>query len=223
MAGSHMVRRITVGFLGVTTLMSSCTSSKPANSTFSVRPVLCYAAPFTPPSAAQGASGLPACGNPYKLIAANLNISASTQQPTASISPDPTFAHIPSTPTSQDKPTNSVVLPGTAGSEIVPGTRFVLGPAGLSKADVQGARADYVNGVGWLVDVTLTSAGSRAWDQLARMQFHAYTAIVVNGVVITAPLMQPSQSTFTSFSGRMQIVANFTQQSAQALVAELQS
>jgi preprotein translocase subunit SecD len=225
------VRRITVGLLGVTALMSGCTSSTPASTTFSVRPVLCYAAPFSPPAAALSVSGLPACGSAYQLTAANLNISTTTEGPTAAVGPDPAFAHIPSTPTSQEKQNSTVILPGTVavflphvnGTAETRGTRLILGPAAITKLDLQRASAiSYGPGAGWLVNVTFTSAGSRAWDQLVQMQFHAYIAVVVNGVVISAPLNEPSEPTFRSLSGRMQITGNFTQQSAQALAAELQ-
>lgn len=222
MPGPHMVRRIAVGLLGMTALMSGCTSSTPASNTFSVRPVLCYAAPFSSPSAASSPSGLPVCGSAYQLTAANLNVNSSTQMPTAAIGPDPAFAHVPSTPTSQERLSSTVLLPGVIGITVTRGTRLILGPAAITKVDVQQASANYENGAGWWVNVTGTSAGSRAWDQLAQRQFHAYTAIVVNGVVITAPLMQPAQPTFSSFAGRMQIADNFTEQSAQALAAELQ-
>lgn len=222
MAGPHIMRRIMVGLLSVTALVSGCTSSMSASNTFSVRPVLCYAVPFSPPASAFGASGLPACGSTYQLTAPNLNVSTSTQQPAASMSPDPAFAHTPSTPTSQERLHNTVLLPGAIGVTVTRGTRLILGPAGVTEIDVQQASANYENGAGWWVNVTLTSAGSRAWNQLAQMQFHAYIAIVVNGVVISAPLMQPSQPRFSSFAGRMQIADNFTEQSAQTLVAELQ-
>ncbi|MHB8330383.1 MAG: SecDF P1 head subdomain-containing protein [Acidimicrobiales bacterium] len=157
----------------------------------------------------------------YQLTEVNLNVSTSTFQPAAAIGPDPAFAHVPSTPASLDKPKNALLFPGTAAAVPMPGARFVLGPAGLTNGDVQQASADYMAGE-WLVNVTLTSAGSRAWDRLNQTQFHAYIAFVVNGVVISAPLVEPSQSTFASLSGPMQIAANFTQRSAQTLAAELQ-
>jgi preprotein translocase subunit SecD len=45
----------------------------------------------------------------------------------------------------------------------------------------------------------------------------------VDGVTVSAPLMQPSQSTFASFGGRFQVSGNFTRNSARQLAAVLAS
>ena len=75
----------------------------------------------------------------------------------------------------------------------------------------------------WVVNLTFTDPGSRQWDSLAQAQFHALVATVVNGQVITAPIVQPMQVTFTSFGGQAQISADFTAQQAQALASRLQA
>jgi preprotein translocase subunit SecD len=45
--------------------------------------------------------------------------------------------------------------------------------------------------------------------------------IVDHGMVISAPITQPTQSSFTSFNGRVQISGDFTKQEARALADQL--
>ena len=70
---------------------------------------------------------------------------------------------------------------------------------------------------GWEVDIRFTSAGAAKWDAVARMSFHELLAIEQGGRVISVPLMQPAQSTFSSFDGAMQISGALTKQEATSL------
>ena len=58
--------------------------------------------------------------------------------------------------------------------------------------------------------VDLTDKGSAQWDTLAQQQFHQQVAIVLDGIVQSAPTIQPDDSAFTSFGGTAEISGSFT-------------
>jgi hypothetical protein len=189
-------------------------------SAFSIRPVLCYA----PAYAGSGATGtgtssgsLPNCGPSYALTASNLRVHPGPGpfSNNAVIGPDPQFARIPSTSTAGDASASTVLLPG-AGS--TGPTRYVLGPAALTAADVRSAGAKLSNGL-WIVNIRFTAGGSVSWDRLNYAQFHALIGVVWNGHVVSAPLVQPTQTSYTSFNGRGQISGGFTEHEAKAIAA----
>jgi preprotein translocase subunit SecD len=63
----------------------------------------------------------------------------------------------------------------------------------------------------------LTDSGSSKWDQLAEQQFHKQVAIVLDGLVQSAPTIQPQDASFTSFGGTAVISGSFTQDEADNL------
>jgi preprotein translocase subunit SecD len=73
----------------------------------------------------------------------------------------------------------------------------------------------------WAIDLTLTPNGAAQWDRLAEQQFHAIVGVVINGRVVSAPITQPTQSSFTSFDGRLQISGGFTEHQAEVIASEL--
>jgi preprotein translocase subunit SecD len=73
----------------------------------------------------------------------------------------------------------------------------------------------------WTVAIQLTGAGSTAWDNLAKAQFHAIIAIDLDGQVLSAPVTQPTAQAFSSFAGQVQISGNFTETQAKNLATEL--
>ena len=190
---------------------------------FSVRPLLCSAAPYEVSATPPEGQGLPACSEASALTAEAIGI-----EPTPSgmdgyssnlgdIPPDSAFAPFPSTPASQVTPAATVLLPGAPGA----GTgRYVLGPAGLTGVDVASASVTHTNGQ-WSVLLDLTPTGATAWDALARQQFHALVGIVLHGRVLSAPVNQPTQSTFTSFDGRLQVSGSFTHAQASAAASAI--
>ncbi len=93
-------------------------------------------------------------------------------------------------------------------------------PAQLTGTAVKSASAQLNNGQ-WTVNLVLTGPGSTAWDTLAKQQFHAIIGIDLDGQVISAPITQPTQSTFTSFNGQVQISGSFTEDQAKTLATEL--
>ena len=188
------------------------------------RPVLCFAPPYSAPAkGAKAPTTVPSgCSAPqYELTASNLGVNPSTSQPANNIGSDPALAVYPSSsPNYNDTHAGSNVLVPAAASSGQSGLRYLLGPSGVPGTAVHSAQAQFQT-PNWTVLVNLTSAGSALWDKLAQQQFHAYIAIDLDGEVQSAPLTQPSQATFSSFQGKVQISGNFTQSSAQNLALVL--
>jgi preprotein translocase subunit SecD len=172
------------------------------------RPVLCEAS--TDKTLKSGTLG--PCGASYQMTAANLNVNTSTGL-TNQIPPDPAFAGLKSTPPAQDNPTSEVLLPALGQS----GVRYVLGPSELNGTAVHSAVAQQNQAGQWVVNYSLTKTGSPAWDRVAQQNFHALVAIELDGVVQSAPIIQPNQASFTSFAGQGEISGSFTQNSAKNL------
>jgi preprotein translocase subunit SecD len=185
------------------------------------RPALCYAPPF---AVAKGKAAspppLPACAAATQLSAANLQVTPNSNTTagytSATVQPDDQFATYKSTSSTSDAKTATVLLPGTGSAS---GGRYVLGPAQLTGTAVKSASAQLNNGV-WDVNLVLTGAGSTAWDNLAKTQFHAIVAIDLDGQVISAPITSPTASAPSSFNGQVQISGNFTEDQAKTLATE---
>lgn len=190
----------------------------------SFRPVLCYAPPLTL-SAGQPAStgALPPCSASTQLNASNLKTAPDSNNVNGYISntniqADPQFATYPSTATSSvTENGGTVLLPGVPAEGV---GRYVLGPAALTQKGVKTASATLENGQ-WDVNVVLTPEGSTEWDVLTKEQFHELIGVVLNGKVISAPITQPTQNSWTSFNGQVQISGPFTQQQARDLAIGL--
>lgn len=180
------------------------------------RPVLCETGPAT--KKATAVATVPTCGAQYAMTAANLAVDTNTGQPTNNIGLDPQYAAIKSTPSDKDNPRQTVILPGLGSSAV----RYVLGPSQLTGQAVGKALAQQDQVGAWVVNYTLTSAGSPKWDQVASANFHAQLAIELDGVVQSAPLIQPTQTSFSSFGGQGQISGSFTEASAKNLALAMQ-
>ena len=106
----------------------------------------------------------------------------------------------------------------TSGAQQYP--RFVLATASLKGNAIASASAVFDTTISqWAVSYNLRAV--TPWDQVAQANFHQYVAIDLDGVVESAPLIQPGQATFTSFNGKGEISGNFTQQTAKNLALEL--
>ena len=103
-----------------------------------------------------------------------------------------------------------------------PGVRYVLGPARADgQADRQGGRpAGHHRRVGRQLHPHRT--GQPAWDAVAKANFHQLLAIELDGVIQSAPVIQPTQATFTSFAGSGQISGFFTESSAKNLAIAME-
>jgi preprotein translocase subunit SecD len=91
----------------------------------------------------------------------------------------------------------------------------------MSSRLVQSATVEHTRYGAWIVDYTMTSAGAPQWDRVAEENFHQELAIELNGVVYSAPLIQPAQSSFSSFKGEGEISGNLTKADATRLANAL--
>jgi preprotein translocase subunit SecD len=186
------------------------------------RPVECYAQAFSVAKGKPATTGpLPACASGSQLTATNLQITPDSSNvngytSNSNIPPDPAFTSYKSTPPLNDDKGDTVLLPGTGAQS---GTRYVMAPAGMTGTAVKSASAQLNQGV-WDVNLNLTSAGASQWDALAKEQFHAIIGIDLDGQVISAPYTQPTQQSFTSFNGQVQISGSFTEDQAKTLATD---
>jgi preprotein translocase subunit SecD len=183
------------------------------------RPVLCETTAASKKAVSVKAAALPACGTSYLMTAANLDVDTATGNARNEIAPDPAYADIKSTSPIDDNKDDMVILPALGD----PGVRYILGKAQLTGHSVHSAVAQQ-NTIGqWVVNYTLTKTGSPLWDQVADKNFHALLAIELDGVVQSAPLIQPSQAAFSSFDGQGEISGgSITEQSAKNLALAMQ-
>jgi hypothetical protein len=197
------------------------------------RPVLCYAAPYDAPAGASAAAApagtgpVPACSAASLLSPANLNVSPNTDGPqgySSNFSPvDQQYASYPSSSVREHGYTSStVLLPGFKGAcDGATQVRCVLGPVEMSSRAIAKATAVRNRTGQWIVDYTTTAAGAPLWDKVTRQSFHAFLGIELNGVVYSAPIIQPTQSSFSSFDGRGEISGSLTRAAALRLAKAL--
>jgi preprotein translocase subunit SecD len=182
------------------------------------RPVLCEATPAS--KTAKASTSIKTCASNYAMTAANLDVNTTSGNATNSIAADPAYANIKTTQAQHDNPKDIVILPSLGATANA--TRYVLGPSELTGQSVKSAIAQQ-NQIGqWVVNYTLTSTGSPLWDQVAQKNFHALLAIELDGVVQSAPLIQPTQATFSSFGGQGEISGSFTEASAKNLALAME-
>ena len=209
------------------------------------RPVLCTAYPLSlspatkatkttkaqpAEKAISGDKTLPACGSQYATDAANLAVTPnSSVQGYASNnpSPDPTFAQYTSTSTDvANYPHRTVLLPSlpASGTATKNSLRYVLGPEQMTGTSIGSALAQQNQTGQWEVNYSLKgSAGSNLWDKVAQENFHLLLGIELDGVVQSAPLIQPTQSGFTSFGGQGTISGgNMTENDAKVLAQAME-
>jgi preprotein translocase subunit SecD len=209
------------------------------------RPVECTAYPLTlspatkatkkakaqpAQKALSGDGKLPACGASYATNAANLQVTPNSSVQgygSQNVSPDPDFAQYASTSTNRKNYENSTVLlpslPGS-GTTLKTSLRYVLGPAQMTGTSIGSAVAQQSQTGAWEVNYSLKgSAGSKLWDKVAGENFHLELGIELDGVVQSAPLIQPTQASFTSFDGQGTISGgNMTESDAKLLAQAMQ-
>jgi preprotein translocase subunit SecD len=145
--------------------------------------------------------------------------SSSTAATTTTTAP-PT--EVKTTRAADDKANATVVLPGRDTGDGPP-LRYQLGPAALTGKGVSGAKAVYLGGQGWVVNLSLRDDGSTAFNKLAAESFSKQppqnaVAIVLDGVVQSAPAFQEA-----SFEGgNVQISGSFSEGDAKDLATVLQ-
>ncbi|MEY2476115.1 MAG: preprotein translocase subunit SecD [Actinomycetota bacterium] len=120
---------------------------------------------------------------------------------TTTAAPPPTTTtttpeQLATTPRAQDTASAVVILPDKDKTQ-----RYRLGPTELSGRAVRTARAIAPQvAEGWSVEVVFTSTGGRQFDDLAKRFFNQQMAIVLDGVVQSAPSI-----TSQEFNGRASI------------------
>jgi preprotein translocase subunit SecD len=178
----------------ITELPSEAAQAKAATTTTTTTPGATTTTPPAQPSEAEAAAAVAKCDD-------------------ATVA---TLKEIPTTSRAGDQRDACVVLPNKPGGKNAP--RYYLGKAALTgKGTVDTAKAEFVPSQGWTVKMDLTDSGSSKWDDLARQQFHKQVAIVLDGLVQSAPQIQPQDQVFTSFGGTAVISGNFTQDEADNL------
>jgi hypothetical protein len=190
------------------------------------RPVLCTAPLFNPAAGAAGGAGSPSCSQGSALTTKSLNVQPIVSSPSGftenNVPTDSALAGVPSTKPSADTASATVLLPALTVKGL-PGNgaeRYVLGPAEMSSSSIRFAVARRTPQTGqWVVDYTTTTRGAARWDKVARQNFHLLLAVDVGGVVYSAPIIQPTQTSFSSFEGRGEISGNLTKADAQHLAS----
>jgi preprotein translocase subunit SecD len=91
----------------------------------------------------------------------------------------------------------------------------------MTSASIAKASATKNQTGAWVVDYTTTTRGSTLWDKVAQENFHEVLSIDFDGRVVSAPIIQPTQSSFTSFNGEGEISGNLTKAEALALAKAL--
>ena len=75
---------------------------------------------------------------------------------------------------------------------------------------------------GWIVNYTMRGArGAALWDRVANENFHRYLGIEVDGMVYWAPIIQPTQTSFSSFDGKGVVAGNLSRADALVLARAL--
>jgi hypothetical protein len=195
----------------------------------SVRPVECGAPAYSPPAGAVTAptsTTLPACAPQDRTDSANLVVtprSGTRLGYTAiTVPPDPAFGSYPSLAPvqAQSSPTDTVLLSAattTAGQKY---PRYVLGPSefidtGITRASFSKAQRN------WVVTITVAPSSAAQWDSVAHQNFHQMVAFVVNGQVISASLVLPAQTSFSSYGGTIPVAVTRTAEQARNIAALL--
>jgi hypothetical protein len=183
-----------------------------------IRPVLCLAPPYVA-SRLEGGP-LPSCAAPYEMSTAGLDVTP-TKSPQGfslhNVASDPGLAGYPTA--TRDTVDRVVLLAGLRPQN--GGERYLLGPSDLrlSAANVTSAVVRQNQTGSWVVDIHLAPAAAAVWDRVAQQNFHQMLAIDMGGKVVTAALIQPTQASFTSFDGAMEVSGNVTAANARAVVA----
>jgi hypothetical protein len=179
------------------------------------RPVLCTAPLYNPSASTATTSGL-SCSAASALTAQNLNVSPGSSPAgfsTNNVAPDQALADVPSTTPAVEKASETVLVPAV-GPQRNDAVRYVLGPAEMTSRLIKAASVERTGVGAWVINYTMNSAGSALWDKVAQENFHQEIGIDLDGVVYSTPLIQPAQSSFSSFEGRGEISGSLTKAEA---------
>ena len=190
-----------------------------------VRQVRCFSKVASGP---RSTNELPStCSNPkYAAPTSTPDGTSSTSGFTVpNVLPDPALSAYATTTPTRDaaSPNTSALLPFLNSGKGVT-QRYLVGPTLLTLssrvASAKVTRAAIAGG--WLVEIRLNRGESILWDRVAKTYFHRQLAIDLNGVVVDAPIIEPGNTTFSSFDGQMELLAT-TKSRAYDLAAALKS
>jgi preprotein translocase subunit SecD len=188
-----------------------------------VRPVLCYSGTFHESSALPSGTISSNCiGSPYQLQPVIPAPGTSGYTNPNNHFGDPALSQFPSTTPAQDSanPNTLALLPSASSNS----GRYVVGPVELTlTSEVASAQATQDHYGNWIVNIQLSPKASQEWDSITRQYFHRFIGIDLDGQIVSAPVIEPTQSAFTSFEGKMEIGGGFTKSEAAAVAATLQS
>jgi preprotein translocase subunit SecD len=186
-----------------------------------VRPVLCYSAPYVESSSPASTGSLPSDCGPYTIQKDTPTTGGGFSTP--NIESDPALTSIPSTTPADDfaNPDAVALLP-TSTPNNSPLARLLVGPTELTLSSSV-ATAQVVQGQPgiWNIKVQLGTTAASQWNDLAERYFHRLLAIDMNGQIVSALIIQPTQNTYTPFNEL--IISEFSQADANAVAAALQS
>ncbi len=122
------------------------------------------------------------------------------------------MAYVPTTPvtTVSDKSKALLTIKGDTTE------RYIVGPSLLTGSALKSAYAGVDSTGTWLVNFSLTAAGSPKFDAIATKYYQQQVAIVLDGIVESAPTINSK-----TFNGQGQITGSFTQTQAQNLALVL--
>ena len=78
----------------------------------------------------------------------------------------------------------------------------MLGPTEMTNSSVASATAHKNQTGQWVVDYTMGATGAARWDEVAQQNFHQELGIDFDGTVVSVPIIQPTQTSFSSLDGR---------------------
>jgi hypothetical protein len=188
------------------------------------RSVLCFAPPYNAARRIPTPVTASTCSASSRLDAANLGVTPSDSQfgySSQTVPPDAALAGVPSTSPRKAIASATVLLPGFSISPKVAAQRYVLGPAEMTSASVARASVTKDQTGQWAVNYTMTKRGAVLWDKVTEENFHKFLGIDLDGLVLTAPIIQPSQTQFTSFDGRGEISGNLNKSEAFKVARDL--
>ena len=73
------------------------------------------------------------------------------------------------------------------------------------------------------MNFAVTTQGAVLWDKVAEDNFHEVLGIDFQGEVVSVPIIEPTQSSFTSLNGLGEISGNLTKAEALALARALRN
>lgn len=230
--GAILVAAVTMASVGAASPGGPVAASSLNNAAL-FRPVLCAVPPYDKfVTSRQPALSAASCG-PSGLTPASMQVTPSRHSAAGFTYRSPQPAIIlegeRTTTPSHDIASKVVLLGGLPGSSVYAatptskGVRYVLGPAVMTSRSIASATAVKTPAGLWVVDWTTTPSGSALWNRVARASFHQLLALDVGGVVVSAPIIEPTQSSFTSFQGRGQVSGNWNQAEATRIASAMQS